>query len=94
MNSNIPIPNWIATSSKEITLGFDTLAEAEAFLRSQTSNVEWISQWSLSIKSPYGKEAVFASAPSGLSLSFKKESNPIDTDEEEPKKHPSWGVNS
>lgn len=70
---NAIIPNWI-TCHDGVTLGFDTMEDALAFIKSQSINVDWQEQWTFCFaKTPLGKQVVKASTLQSVILYLKQE---------------------
>ncbi len=57
-----PGPKWITTNSETVCMGFNTMADAEIFLRRQSNNPGWLAKWALKFAKPYDVLEVHAYA--------------------------------
>jgi hypothetical protein len=64
---------WIQVMNGEVTLGFDSLVQADAFLHQQSNNPAWLAQWTLRISHPYNEELVTATAKDSVTLHFNRD---------------------
>lgn len=59
----------------ETTLGFDTPLAADAFMRNQSSNLQWLEQWTFRYqRTPMGDLQFLASTKDRVVLHFNSES--------------------
>lgn len=59
---------WISNTGGVLKLGFDTAAEAEAFLLSKSKNPAWLAQFQFSYIDAYGKLSCEVICPSNICL--------------------------
>lgn len=62
---------WIANTDGRLSFGFDTLANAEAFLRNQSRNVDWLEQWDIKLRNVWHEQLAVVSTNKPVSLDFK-----------------------
>ena len=61
---------WISNTDGVLTLGFDTAAEAEAFLLTKSKNPTWLAQFKLAYLEAYGKLCCEVRCPSNICLTL------------------------
>ena len=59
---------WISNTDGVLKLGFDTAAEAESFLLTQSKNPAWLAQFQLSYIDAYGKLSCEVVCPSNINF--------------------------